>query len=539
MARKYAAMNKEKGYMEWMKDIAYKPFGEESLRDAFILDNDMSLWWFMESWLFYYAPPTPIREFIGMKSLKHKNPSSLAIRTFFELSFNTRRLMWNVSRHFHPRDPSRRGALFITTYAWDPGAKGIDPYSGPVIEQLINRQIDNIKFVGIPVWGIAAGGIADTMSHYGNYSILESYYNKTVRKQVKNECRAIKKKWGVVRNQPSFQSVFEYRGRTLWPKIEKAMDTYFSSRMRSHVRDYYLIKRMIEEERPKVVVYPGETSEFGKMLFHVCRKAGVKTIAMQHGIFDMYLGCYHKKGEVSTARYGPRTCPIPDITCVYGKYYKDLLVREGNYPASSVVITGGQRFDRIINDSKKYSRAEFCSKHGIDESKKIIAYVTSPISEKINRQMADVVVEELTTLEGVVVVIKPHPNEDHEFYESISNGRAIVLRNSDLYELLGACDLVITYLSTAGLEVLMFDKPLVVLNLTGEPDRVSYARKGAAVGVYGRKQLAPLVERILNSGDYKKKVISGGRRFVKEYVYKCDGRASVRIADLIKRFMKE
>ncbi len=573
----------EEDALRWMKSWPKRKINGKTFIES-VLHDGLSVWWLMESWIYsssvYFdsfrdvmlaiqtAENVISRErpdeilfaddgklFSGvLKLFPECNPTVVpmklfrflynakrsarvaAIRLFINLGFAARRFLWAITSPFH-RGASGR-ILLVSTYAWGRaiGSKGTyvqyDPFIDPLAEELNESAIT----VNIPTGRLL--GLRQLIRNAGKpgYKVLESYYSRDAKKKCRSSVTALRKTWDMLERDSRFAGSFKYRSRNMWALIRRQLSAYFSCRLEGHIRDAELVKSVLESENPKVVVYPGETSEFGRTLFHVASSKGIPSVGIQHGAFSNYILCVHEKGESRTGVASPGNCPIPTKTLVYGPKYRRMLYN-WNYPAGSVVVTGAQRFDRIVKNRDSFNKSRFCSSAGIDEKKKIIAFVTSPVPEGDTEVMTSAVAEAAAKT-GAQLVVKLHPSESPDFYDKIiraANGRATILRDVDLYEVLNACDIVVTHLSTAALEAMIFDKPVIMLNLTGKPDRVDYAKKGAAFGVYKKGALLPVVRRLLRKGYYEKRRALV-RSYIHENAYITDGNASSRMAKEIRSF---
>jgi UDP-N-acetylglucosamine 2-epimerase len=89
---------------------------------------------------------------------------------------------------------------------------------------------------------------------------------------------------------------------------------------------------------------------------------------------------------------------------------------------------------------------------------------------------------------------------------------------------------MITRVSTAAIEAVAMNKPVIVLNLSGEPDPVEYVKEGVAYGVYNRDNLEQAILKLLEEDSLSK----SREQYIKKYLYKIDGKATERVVDIIK-----
>ncbi len=574
--------------LAWMKKWPRKKLNEKTFIQS-LVHNKLSIWWLMESWLYYSSVyfdslrdilmslktieaildkelPNEIifaddgkinseilklfteydKKIIPMRLFRAAyNTKRLArvflIGRFIDFGFGARKFIWSLIKPF--QKDSKGDALFISTYAWGLARNSAGKYTkyDPFIDPVISRLKSSVITVNIPVGRLLGLGQMFVNARNPTYRPVENYYDWGVRKSYRAAVRSILIAWNSIRRNGNFIASFEYNGRNIWPLVERQFSAYFSARLKGHLRDAELIKAMLEKERPKIVVYPAEMSEFGRTLFHLCSLYGITSVAMQHGTFpNKYLSCMHTKGESRVGVASPRNCPIPTKTFVYGPKYKRSLL-EGNYPKNSVIATGSQRFDRIILERGRFNKILFCKSLGIDSGRKIVAFVTSPVPAGDTEAMTTAVIDAVKELD-MRLVIKLHPSENFSIYRNIVSMKksdAVIVRDIDLYEVLDACDIMITHLSTAAIESMIFGKPVIILNLTGKPDRVDYVKRGAALGVYRKDDLLPVMKELLDNKRPLTKMQKRIRAFIFDTAYLTDGKASMRAADAIERLTQK
>ncbi len=570
--------NIQEKYIEWMKQLPYvaKKNGVNMFKK--LSYDGFSFWWLMENWLFrgdghfdsifdvlnsVHIVDNIIKEHnpdkvifvddgkLYSNVIKHvadvslepisaskafsmkKKIVDIASKHFWTYSFYRRKL---DSGKFDKYVDSGVDALFIRGIAWE---RMYDYetnkmcFREPFTDELKQRL--NGLSVGMQIGSNL--NLKNMKTCSGKCVLFENYWDSDAKEEQRNIIKKVYEGFEELLKNEDFKKSFDFEGNDLWPLIEKQFRRYFNVRLYSHARTYSMVSQMIDKEKPKVVVTPEEVSETARIVFANCIKRKIPCIAIQHGIFDTNLLCYHSKDEISFDKTDAELCPIPTKTCVYGSHYKDILVKNGHYPSANVVVTGVQRFDRIFN--QKFNKESFHRRYAIPFNKRIISYVTSPTS--FNEEMTLALLKAVKKVPNSIVVIKHHPSESGKFYENIvedADSDAIVLSDSDLYDVLNASDVVLTYLSTAGLEAMIFNKPVGILNLTGEEDRITYAKQGAAIGIYKKEDIVEIINDLLSKGSLYRKIQHRAKSFVKQNVFKPDGKATDRIENVIKKLMK-
>jgi glycosyltransferase involved in cell wall biosynthesis len=219
---------------------------------------------------------------------------------------------------------------------------------------------------------------------------------------------------------------------------------------------------------------------------------------------------------------------------------KEWFIKDG-MPPEHLFVIGQPRFDLILK--QPYDPARVRRELGIPEDKGIIVLATQPMvefflwTEKERERFIEVIAGAMKDFPDKRLVIKLHPDENMAIYRrilsNIGDDKTVVCRDTDTYELLNSCDLLITFYSTVALEAMLFNKPVITANLFGKSDIFPYARSGAAIGVYQPAELVPAIKKALYDAAVREELSRKGREFAFEQAYKPDGQASQRGAELI------
>jgi len=142
-------------------------------------------------------------------------------------------------------------------------------------------------------------------------------------------------------------------------------------------------------------------------------------------------------------------------------------------------------------------------------------------------------------------VIKIHPiyktsqhqknGEKIDFIKkSCRNFKYLITYDIELDILLSAADLVITDYSNLGIESLLLEKPLLIVNFTNEDyeDYEPFNREGASTYIDDYNKLENIVKEILEGKDYLIKLQEAYKKVSKRYNYLNDGKASDRIFNM-------
>jgi len=234
---------------------------------------------------------------------------------------------------------------------------------------------------------------------------------------------------------------------------------------------------------------------------------------------------------------------IPDIYIVTGHIFKEKI--EKHLPFKRVIVTGQSRYDNFVDFRNIYSKEKFFKKYKINPNHKIVLWTTQchGLSYEENIKNFKVVFKTIQNLKNTTLIIKQHPAEGKKYTKMIKKelknykiNAIITPKDSDTYEQLFVCDLMITRHSTTATEAVALNKPVIILNLSGEPDPVEYVKEGVALGVYNEKDLKPTIEKLLRDDS---ELAKNRKSFIEKYLYKMDGKATERVVNLILETIEE
>jgi CDP-glycerol glycerophosphotransferase (TagB/SpsB family) len=221
---------------------------------------------------------------------------------------------------------------------------------------------------------------------------------------------------------------------------------------------------------------------------------------------------------------------------VYGPYYKKILIDNGGYSSSNVSITGQPRYD--ILSKSKIGKKRICDMLCIDFNKKLVIWTTQTHSLSLDEAVRtkSTIYKTFKSLKNIQLVIKIHPGETNlNFYNDDLFHPILVKEEINAFELAYACDLMITKDSTTALEAIAMNKPVIIFNLSGEPDFVNYVEEGVAIGVYSEEKLKHSLVYLLKDDS----ILEENRKsFIENYLYRLDGKSTKRVIKLVNELNK-
>ena len=227
---------------------------------------------------------------------------------------------------------------------------------------------------------------------------------------------------------------------------------------------------------------------------------------------------------------------------VFGEAVKSLFIAEGIDP-ERIVVTGNPKFDKLYYSKSHNCRQKVCEKWDISPEKDIIVLLTQyNVEAKIwsavqRRNFVLAITKAVAAIPNTQLIIKLHPPlESEEDYQEIVRDlipRPAICKYTSLSELLNASSLVLAGGSTAALEAMAIEKPVVMVNLFNDfgPD---YFQDSGAIHAEREADILPAIERALYDSQLREEMARSMEIFVHEQAYIQDGYSSARIANLIR-----
>ena len=520
--------------LRFIKSLPNKKLNNRSLKEILSYEN-VSLWWFTDFFLFLR-----LKELLKNEKRKNKD-FELFLSLFVNYYILAKALLRSFLGHlfclgYNKRKTVNIPKILAVSYSMNwhhVSAQGFkkqkeDIMLGNIINELITR---NKKVIALDhdssLFIDTKSFLEKAVYKKGLWKPVESYLTLAIIKKVLRTHRELRKKLEKLKRNKDLQF------------LEPLKDDFLIS-FRYHI--FYamlyieLMKRAIETEKPDLILITCECCLLGRAAVVAGKLKGVPTLAIQHGNIAPYYSMeyYHLAEEISD-KIGPQYCPIPDKTAVYSPLDKELLLDVGYYPPDSVVVTGSSRYDILNHADKIYDKTKIYEDLGLDTNKKMVLWTTQThgLSLEENIQNISAVYSAIRSLGDIQLVIKLHPGEDQGatlYKKNKLIEPVIVDGKADTHALLYACDLMITRHSTTATEAVALNKPVIILNLSGEPDPVGYVKEGVALGAYKEKDLTPAIEKLLKDDA---DLAENRKGYIEKYLYKIDGKATERVADLI------
>lgn len=519
--------------------------------------DEIALWWFVE--VDFDIFKNKIKQCINSHKVIIEKPSSLDYLKKSSIMYFVYQLLSSMVSRLHVKlygtnKSEKTNKILITSQNinWrtiqdvhNKNVKKGDAFFDSIIS-LLRKNRENEIITTYPL-GYSVSDLRTIIDKRKNkkdivHKPFEFYWSfDSFRKGIKAK-KKFTRMWDQLRTDDQFKGLFKYNN-IVFDYLEKRLEHYFTIVFGIMVENIEMAKRLIEEEKPDVIILLNEYGRFERALIIAAKLNKVPVLAIQHGVIHpSHKGYMYKNGEISSqGNVRSPYCPIPDITAVYGTYHKDLLINQSTYQKNSVIVTGQPRYDILHFANDIYDKNSIFNHFNIDPNKKLIVWITQTHGLSLNENIKNISALYSATkpLQNVQLLIKLHPGEDQKaplYRKNTTVQPMIVDGKADTYALLYACDLMITRHSTTAMEAVILNKPVIILNLGGEPDPVDYVREGVAIGVYNENNLKKTIVELLEDDS----TLSNRRKdYIEKYLFKIDGKATERVVDLIEKIIAE
>lgn len=192
--------------------------------------------------------------------------------------------------------------------------------------------------------------------------------------------------------------------------------------------------------------------------------------------------------------------------CVMNEYAKRFAEETLHVNSKNIVITGQPVFeDNLKIDSAEIERTRKELK--LDKYSKMIIYLEEPGLPEL-AAVENYLIDLAKKTKDRLYVVKIHPNQNMPFYNDLPEN-IIFLKGYPLKNLLYNCDLAITKDSTAGMEAVLLDKPLI--NLTISPNGMDYSVYGISMKIDDLNHLSEAIDKSFDENDPSFKELKEGR----------------------------
>lgn len=169
---------------------------------------------------------------------------------------------------------------------------------------------------------------------------------------------------------------------------------------------------------------------------------------------------------------------------------------------SDIYLTGSPMFDQLADSTLPEAGRKWRHQRGIEDHEPLIFWAEQPepldpeLPRKVRRFLA-----EICRRNGWRLVVRLHPSSTDAGNEVIPEDCLQSQAQEALTHVINACDVGITLTSTVGWELLLSDKPLLVINISPYRDMVTYGQGDGALVVSSLEEAQSGIRTLLENSD--------------------------------------
>ncbi|MFW9973450.1 MAG: CDP-glycerol glycerophosphotransferase family protein [Candidatus Odinarchaeota archaeon] len=352
---------------------------------------------------------------------------------------------------------------------------------------------------------------------------------------------SLKDKIEILRDSNFWEGI-KYREVKIGKLIGEIFVYFTGTRLLSAVKFIEMANWLFRKENVKFVVTPEERTLPNRAICAAASFKNIPTLLIQRGLYGNH--CLY------------RFPLLVDKVALEGEWVKQVLIKMGQ-DISKLEVTGQPAYDLLKEEYTKIDKTAIRSKFNIDTNNIIVLYTSQPLMEGLGvdnsfipQDISSSHKEEIREIclslydrKDILLLIKPHPNESDDLhYQVVNEVKAknikVVSRKANIHELISISDILITRHSTTGLEAIVLDKPVIIVDILGDVDSFPYVDYNSALGVYKRENIWPAVKSIFENKQVNDTLKEGRARFIRDFAYQIDGKSSQRIVALINNMMR-
>ncbi|MBI4287970.1 MAG: CDP-glycerol glycerophosphotransferase family protein [Chloroflexi bacterium] len=357
-----------------------------------------------------------------------------------------------------------------------------------------------------------------------HYIFCQEFATEDVFSAARKDRSRLVSSWREIQRLPEIGQYLKWGGISLWAVLRGDVELMRHGYLPVVMKNIEIFCRIVDQTKPGALVITNFYSPEERAAICIAHKRNIRTLAVPY--FPLAEG-------------SPPINMMIDTIALWGDDMKEFLIRRTIPLPHHMVITGNPAFEYRCRKAGIELPYKAAGVWGPEVKQKRVLFISQSAqqdyTEEKRRLHLECVYSAAGCLPDILFVVKLHPMESINMHlkliKSMKLINVVIEQNADLYQTILASDLVVTFSSTAGFEAMLLDKPIIAINLVGEPiGRIPYLRDGAAYGVYERERLPQAIEWVLTDPDIRRQLSLKRQQSLRRYLYQCDGQSANRIA---------
>jgi len=295
-----------------------------------------------------------------------------------------------------------------------------------------------------------------------------------------------------------------------------------------------LFEEMLEVESPDIVMGLHEANFWVKLMAQAADSKGIPVLTFQEGFYSIT----EARGE----KYAIMT--QYSTAALWGEEAKEAILKYNPQADENIVLVGNPEYDfffSLTREELQKQALQIRHRMGISREKKVcILFMPNPYERYREAIPLEKIAAYIAKIKKTLFMVKWHPRESRKTIETFKSlekdGWVKHIVSGDIKALLPACDLCMVLDSSAGLDAVIYEKPLLEINLSKKAYGRSYAQDGVALLISTPEQFS-LIQKVLE-GKQNTCLSETRKHYLDRIFYKTDGKSSQRIIRLIEKLLQ-
>jgi len=491
---------------------AFKLPNGKTLNEHFTF-NDMPFWEIMSPYIALYEVPQVLSSTVTKNTVLSSFRPNIALA---KRNILNRIKSFKARRNINNSWPDDSVFLFL----------GFSAYMyrdvlAPVAEYLINEK-------GRSCLILHDGSENQTItSSTINSQSIWKYRDKEIEAEIKYLQKQIKKAVREFQKMNIYHEIFNDGDYTLWPKLKNAFNWLFLFHFPLMAPQVVIARHLLKRYPISLIFSPDLPDPRVRVYALLSRQLNIPLFEVQFG----------PNGEEGVEwRFN-----IADRIATWGKNTYQKLLKHG-VNSDIISITGTPRHDYMAKKVSKLEILEMRNLLGIPEGVKMILCASTYQQKEYDSlsdpglliSMKKAVFEAADQIEGLVLVVKPHPLENvDETKKIIGKFKNIVVVDSkmDIRLLIKTCDAFVGFGTTATVDSLIAKKLTICPSFPGWIWSDIFVESNATIVPRTPGEIVSAFRKVAN-GSCEEVIVQlefARQKFLEELAFKCDGSASERI----------
>ncbi|MDD5129528.1 MAG: CDP-glycerol glycerophosphotransferase family protein [Candidatus Omnitrophica bacterium] len=304
----------------------------------------------------------------------------------------------------------------------------------------------------------------------------------------------------------------------------------FWRELRRLIPMYAVAKHILEEHKPALIVSADDADQRHRIFSLLARKKGIPALLVQQGL------CHKDYPEWLFFSH--------TMVAAMGQASADDMISQG-VPPEKIMVTGNPGFDQfsfIEPEAVAFLRKRL----GVLDNEKMVLFACQPYyvgvfnTPQIRSQMIEAIAQAAGSLKNIKLVVKPHPADNVRQLKKLldkSPQAVMVDRKMDISPLIKACDVLVTFFSTAALQALYAGKPVINVEFPDSSGNNIYSESGATRVARSTGEIIKCLQDLIQYRVEDPGYETNRQLFLRKMLHFPDGLASERVLKVVAEML--